>query len=91
MPDVRFCTECGMRKAPIRADDLEQFPARLSPKQRRICVLVCNGLINKEIATRMGLSEHAVKNSLCAIFQNVGVDDKTALLIRLMKFKYEGV
>jgi len=80
-----------MRKALMVADDLEQFPGKLTPKQRRICVLVCNGLINKEIAARMRISEDAVKKSLCTIFQNVGVDDKMGLLIRLMKFKYEGL
>ena len=86
-----LCPQCGMRKEPMTADDLKDFPAQLNPTERRICVLLCMGLINKEIATRMGTSPQVIKNGFRFIFNKVGVDDRSALLIRLMKFKYEGV
>jgi DNA-binding NarL/FixJ family response regulator len=86
-----LCTECGMRKQPMTADDLKDFPAPLNPRERRIIVLLCSGLINKEIADRMETTNPAIKKCLSAIFDKVEVPDRVALLIRMMKFKYEGV
>jgi len=54
-------------------------------------VLLCGGLSNKEIAYRMETSDQVIKNSFRFIFNKVGVDHRVALMIRLMKFKYEGV
>jgi DNA-binding NarL/FixJ family response regulator len=86
-----LCIECGMRKEPMTADDLKAFPAQFNPKERRIIVLLCSGLTNKEIAVRIETSEQVVKNALRNVFQEVGCDDRANLLIRMMKFKYEGV
>lgn len=87
----RCCSHCGLRKTPVTADDLERFPAQLSPRERRIIVLLCQGLTNKEIALRIETSEQVVKNTLRRTFKKVGCDHRPALLIRMMKFKYEGV
>lgn len=85
-----LCTECGMRKAPMTAEDLAAFPASLTAKECRIVVLVCSGLTNKEIAARLATSDQVIKNALRFIFQKVGCDNRARLLVRMMKFKYEG-
>jgi DNA-binding NarL/FixJ family response regulator len=85
------CRECGLRKAVVTADALLKFPADLRPKERRMIVLLCTGMQNKEIATRTETTEQVVKNTFRIIYQKVGVSDRTQLLIRMMKFKYEGV
>jgi DNA-binding NarL/FixJ family response regulator len=86
-----FCVLCGMRQEPMTADDLKAFPAQFTDRERRIIVLLCGGLTNKEIAVRIETSEQVVKNALRNVFQEVGCDDRANLLIRMMKFKYEGV
>lgn len=74
----------------MTARGLKRFPANLTECERRTVVLLCMGLQNKGIATRMETTEQVIKNRLRFIFQKVGCIDRTQLLIRMMKFKYEG-
>jgi DNA-binding NarL/FixJ family response regulator len=87
------CSACGLRKQAITADDLMGFPLKrpFSAKQRRVLVLVCNGLTNTQIADHMKTTEHTIRNVLTRIYAKVGFCGRTALLIRMLKFKYEGV
>jgi DNA-binding NarL/FixJ family response regulator len=51
--------------------------AGLSDREREVLVLVGAGLANKQIATKLGISEKTVKGHLSAIFQALGVSDRT--------------
>lgn len=84
------CELCGMRKRPMTANGLKRFPANLTPQERRTVVLLCMGLQNKQIAAQMDTTEQVVKNRMREIFVKVGCTDRAQLLIRMMKFKYEG-
>jgi DNA-binding NarL/FixJ family response regulator len=74
----------------ISADDAEpadQLAARideLTPQQRRVFVLVCQGKLNKEIAFELGVAEATVKAHIWQIFHKLGVQSRTqaALLAR---------
>ena len=49
----------------------------LSPREMELLLLVRDGLANKQIARRLGISEHTVKAHLTRIFQRLGVSDRT--------------
>jgi DNA-binding NarL/FixJ family response regulator len=55
-----------------------QQPAQdLSPRESEVLALVATGLPNKQIARRLGISERTVKAHLTAVFQQLGVTDRT--------------
>jgi DNA-binding NarL/FixJ family response regulator len=43
----------------------------LTPREREILTLLGEGLVNKEIAARLGVSEHTVKTHLAAIYDKL--------------------
>ena len=49
----------------------------LSPREREVLALVADGLPNKLIARRLGISEKTVKAHLTRVFQQIGVTDRT--------------
>jgi DNA-binding NarL/FixJ family response regulator len=55
-----------------------QRPAReLSSREEEVLRLVAEGLPNKHIARRLGISERTVKAHLTSVFQQLGVTDRT--------------
>ena len=51
--------------------------ASLSPQQFRVLALVAEGLLNKQIADRLEVQERTVKAHLTAIFERLGVRNRT--------------
>ena len=51
--------------------------AGLSAREREVLALVVEGLPNKLIARRLGISEKTVKAHLTSVFRAIGVDDRT--------------
>ena len=51
--------------------------ARLSPQQMRVLGLVADGLLNKQIADRLDVQERTIKAHLTAIFERLGVRNRT--------------
>jgi DNA-binding NarL/FixJ family response regulator len=49
----------------------------LTPRETEVLVLVRQGLANKQIARRLGISERTVKAHLTSTFQRIGVVDRT--------------
>lgn len=49
----------------------------LSPREIEVLRLVVEGLLNKQIAQRLGISERTVKAHLTSIFQRTGATDRT--------------
>jgi DNA-binding NarL/FixJ family response regulator len=55
-----------------------QRPAtRLSTRETEVLNLVATGLPNKQIARRLGITERTVKAHLTAVYQELGVTDRT--------------
>ena len=50
---------------------------RLTPREEEVLELVRQGLANKQIARRLGISERTVKAHLGAVFAAIGVPDRT--------------
>ena len=56
---------------------------RLSPRETEVALAVREGCSNKEIATRLGISERTVKAHLGAVFEKLGVRDRLQLVLHL--------
>lgn len=57
--------------------DLAARLASLSPQQFRVLAFVAEGLLNKQIADRLGVQERTVKAHLSAIFERLNVRNRT--------------
>jgi DNA-binding NarL/FixJ family response regulator len=59
--------------------DRRERPASvdLTGREREVLSLVVEGLANKQIARRLGISEKTVKGHLTNLFQRIGVGDRT--------------
>lgn len=51
--------------------------ADLTPREVEVLALVREGLVNKQIARRLGITERTVKAHLTSCFQRIGVSDRT--------------
>jgi DNA-binding NarL/FixJ family response regulator len=49
----------------------------LSPREADVLRLVVDGLLNKQIAQRLGITERTVKAHLTSAYQRIGVADRT--------------
>ncbi len=58
--------------------------ASLTPQQFRVLTMVCDGLLNKQIAYQLGVSEATIKAHVTAMFRKLGVRTRTqaALLLQ---------
>jgi DNA-binding NarL/FixJ family response regulator len=73
---IRICATC--RKPRVRVRPISK---RLTLRERQVVDLVSQGTLNKEIAYRLHLREGTIKTYLHAIFQKVGVTNRTELAI----------
>jgi DNA-binding NarL/FixJ family response regulator len=61
--------------------DLASRLATLTPQQVRVLSMLGQGLLNKQIAYELGVSEATVKAHVSAILQKLGVDSRTQAVI----------
>ena len=72
------------RTAPSPTDsDLAQRLARLTAQQFRVLALIAEGLLNKQIADRLDVQERTVKAHVSAIFEKLGVRNRTQASVLL--------
>ncbi|GAB4226402.1 MAG: response regulator transcription factor [Methyloligellaceae bacterium] len=67
--------------------DLIQRLATLTPQQVRVLMMLSEGLLNKQIAYKLGVSEATVKAHVSAILQKLGVDSRTQAVIAVNKIE----
>lgn len=60
---------------------------QLSKKERDIVILISQGCRNKDIATRLCISEQTVKTHLSRIFRKLNISTRTQLIPFGMKFR----
>ena len=65
-----------------QAKDRASRAPSLTPRERELIELVRQGLRNRDIAAQLGVTEGTVKVYLHAIFDKLGVDNRTELAMR---------
>ena len=65
--------------------DLVRRLATLTPQQVRVLMMLSEGLLNKQIAYELGVSEATVKAHVSAILDKLGVDSRTQAVIAAAK------
>jgi len=74
--------------APVpKADPEAARIATLTPKERKIVgvVVAGNGAANKELAQRLFIAEHTLRNNLTSIYQKLGVSNRLELYVYAVK------
>lgn len=77
-------------EAPYDPDSASAKLSSLTPQQFKVLTMVCDGLLNKQIAYDLDVSEATVKAHITAIFRKLGVRTRTqaALLLQQMETSY---
>jgi DNA-binding CsgD family transcriptional regulator len=65
-----------------RRRDAPVLIEQLTPREHDVLVLVADGLRNREVAERLGITEHTVKFHLAAIFGKLGASSRTEAVRR---------
>jgi DNA-binding NarL/FixJ family response regulator len=60
----------------------------LTPQQVRVLMMLSQGLLNKQIAYELGVSEATVKAHVSAILQKLGVDSRTQAVILAARIEH---
>ncbi|MCX7556456.1 response regulator transcription factor [Xanthomonadaceae bacterium JHOS43] len=83
LPDDLRATLVHTASDPVDAD-LAVRLSRLTAQQFRVLALIAEGLLNKQIADRLDVQERTVKAHVTAIFEKLGVRNRTqaSLLLR---------
>jgi len=76
LAELNSFTETGQKDCPPLTEVYLQY---LTPRERQIALLVGEGACNKEIASRLDISERTVKAHLTAIFRKLQISDRLRL------------
>lgn len=74
----------GMEHDPEVAELIQRLQT-LTPQQSRVLAMLGEGLLNKQIAYELGVSEATIKAHVSAILQKLDVDSRTQAVIQLSK------
>ncbi|WP_434357204.1 response regulator transcription factor [Parasalinivibrio latis] len=66
-------------------DDLSAKIATLTPQQHKVLSMLSDGLLNKQIAYELDVSEATIKAHMTAIFRKLGVKNRTQAVILLQQ------
>ncbi len=78
--ELRYLLEALGEALPLRAMDV-RGAALLSRREQEVVGCVAEGLSNREIAQRLSLTEHTVKNYLFRIFDKLGVSKRVEVVL----------
>jgi DNA-binding NarL/FixJ family response regulator len=77
-----------LSSAPIaQSSAMARRLASLTPQQIRVLMMLSQGLLNKQIAYELSVSEATVKAHVSAIFQKLGVESRTQAVILATKIE----
>jgi DNA-binding NarL/FixJ family response regulator len=76
--------ELGAERDPEISDLIRRLVS-LTPQQTRVLGMLAEGLLNKQIAYELNVSEATIKAHVSAILQKLGVDSRTQAVILLSK------
>lgn len=59
----------------------------LTPREREVLLLLTEGLSNKLVGARLGISEHTAKFHVSALLSKLGADTRTEAVVRALKLE----
>ena len=68
-------------------DDLAGRLRTLTPQQLRVLMMMREGLLNKQIAHELGVSEPTIKAHVSAVLQKLGVENRTKAVLAAGRFE----
>ncbi|WP_112478684.1 response regulator transcription factor [Vibrio variabilis] len=71
-------------------NDLAEKISTLTPQQYKVLGMLSDGLLNKQIAYDLNVSEATIKAHMTAIFRKLGVKNRTQAVILLQQMESEG-
>lgn len=80
--------ELGVETDP-EISDLIQRLRSLTPQQSRVLNMLADGLLNKQIAYELNVSEATIKAHVSAVLQKLNVDSRTQAVIQLARIGTE--
>ena len=92
----RACSRAGSGRRPTSISAPARTPrpptllsrlATLTPQQVRVLMMLSEGLLNKQIAYELSVSEATVKAHVSAILQKLGVESRTQAVIAAAKIE----
>lgn len=84
--ELRYLLEALCQSEPASAVEAGN-DAILSKREQDVVRCVADGLSNREIASRLGLTEHTVKNYLFRIFDKLGVSSRVEVVLYAFRFR----
>ncbi|MGS0729271.1 LuxR C-terminal-related transcriptional regulator, partial [Shewanella sp. 0m-11] len=84
----------GVELQEINEDDTNQMASKLAdltPQQYKVLQMFAEGLLNKQIAYDLGVSEATIKAHATAIFRKLGVRNRTQAVIALQQLEMDKV
>lgn len=76
--------ELGVEADPEISDLIRRIQT-LTPQQARVLGMLAEGLLNKQIAYELDVSEATIKAHVSAVLQKLGVDSRTQAVIQLSR------
>jgi DNA-binding NarL/FixJ family response regulator len=77
--------DAGLARAWLRAPEAAPNGEGLTAREREVLALLAEGLANKAIAARLGISEHTAKFHVNAILGKLGVDSRAEAIVRAVR------
>lgn len=71
-------------------EDMARRVSELTPQQYRVLTMVCNGLLNKQIAYELEVSEATIKAHMTAILRKLGAQSRTQAVLLAGRLTLEG-
>jgi two-component system nitrate/nitrite response regulator NarL len=78
--ELEFLLELVISMKPLQVQRVGGM-ARLTPRERDVGRLVAEGMRNQEIANKLNLSEHTVRNYMLRIFDKLGISSRVELVL----------
>jgi len=87
--ELRYLLDALRESEPMRVLD-SRGEAILSKREQEVVRCVAEGLSNREIASRLKLTEHTVKNYLFRIFDKLGVSSRVEVVLYVFRLRKDG-
>src|SRR5690554_1185138 len=84
--EIRVPPDVDLEGQSVEAELVARL-STLTPQQVRVLMMLGEGLLNKQIAYRLNVSEATIKAHVSAILQKLGVDSRTQAVIAINKLQ----